>query len=159
MATWKSLFSPHFVNLGGKFMKDVRKIYTIISKVKAEWNPLTLKTFLNDKDDLLLRITFIIRSNKSKNYYDYYIQGIPTVWIHLTLSLSLSHLSLCLCLSLSLSLILSLWAIAHGKLATVVEVDKKATAIATTLSCMGGCYYFPWIAPLYHRYVPYIAEC
>ena len=29
--------------------------------------------------------------------------------------------------------------------------------IATTLMCRGGCYSFTWIAPLYPRYVPYIA--
>ena len=36
------------------------------------------------------------------------------------------------------------------KLATVVEGDKKALfSIATTSRCRGGCYSFPWIAPLY----------
>ena len=28
-----------------------------------------------------------------------------------------------------------------------------------TPRCRGGRYFFPWIAPLYPRYVPYIAEC
>ena len=46
------------------------------------------------------------------------------------------------------------------KLATVVENNQKAPfSIATTPRCRGGCYFFPWIAPLYTRYVPYIAEC
>ena len=46
------------------------------------------------------------------------------------------------------------------KLATVVEGDQKAPfSIATTPRCRGGCYSFPWIAPLYPSYVPYIAEC
>ena len=46
------------------------------------------------------------------------------------------------------------------KLATVVEGDQKAPfSIATTPRCTGGRYSFPWIAPLYPRYVPYIAEC
>ena len=31
--------------------------------------------------------------------------------------------------------------------------------IATTPRCRGGYYTYPWIAPLYPRYVPYIAEC
>ena len=45
------------------------------------------------------------------------------------------------------------------KLATVVEGDPKAPfSIATTPSCRGGHYSFPWIAPLYPWYVPYNAE-
>ena len=36
------------------------------------------------------------------------------------------------------------------KLATVVVGDSKAPfSIATTPRCWGGCYSFPWIAPLY----------
>ena len=36
------------------------------------------------------------------------------------------------------------------KLATVVKGDPKAPfSIATTPKCWGGCYSFPWIAPLY----------
>ena len=43
---------------------------------------------------------------------------------------------------------------------TVVEGDQKAPfSIATTPMCGGERYFFPWIAPLYPRYVPYIAEC
>ena len=39
-------------------------------------------------------------------------------------------------------------------MATVVEGDPKAPfSIATTPRCRGGCYSFPWIAPLY--LVPY----
>ena len=35
------------------------------------------------------------------------------------------------------------------KLATVVKGDQKTPfSIATTLRCRGGCYSFPWIAPL-----------
>ena len=46
------------------------------------------------------------------------------------------------------------------KLTTVVEGDPKAPfSIATTLKCKGGRYSFPWIAPLYPRYAPYVAEC
>ena len=46
------------------------------------------------------------------------------------------------------------------KLATIVRGDQKAPfSIATTLRCRGGCYFFPWIAPLYPWYVPYIVEC
>ena len=46
------------------------------------------------------------------------------------------------------------------ELATVVEGDQKAPfSIATTPRCWGGRYSFPWIAPLYPRYVSYIAEC
>ena len=46
------------------------------------------------------------------------------------------------------------------KLATVVEGDQKAPfLIATTPRCRGERYSFPWIAPLYPWYVPYIAEC
>ena len=42
-------------------------------------------------------------------------------------------------------------------LATVVEGDQKASfSIATTLKCRGGRYSFPWIAPLYPWYIPYI---
>ena len=38
----------------------------------------------------------------------------------------------------------------YNKLATVVEGDPKAPfSIATTPRCRGGCYSFPWIAPLY----------
>ena len=41
------------------------------------------------------------------------------------------------------------------KLATVVEGDPKAPlSIATTPRCRGGCYSFPWIAPLYPWSVP-----
>ena len=47
-----------------------------------------------------------------------------------------------------------------SKLATIVEGDQKAPfSIATTTMCRGGHYSFPWIAPLYSWYVPYIAEC
>ena len=46
-----------------------------------------------------------------------------------------------------------------SKLATVVEGDQKAPfSIATALRCVGGRYSFPWIAPLYFWYVPYIAK-
>ena len=46
------------------------------------------------------------------------------------------------------------------KLATIVEGDQKALfSIATTPRCKGGRYSFRWIAPLYPRYIPYIAEC
>ena len=45
-------------------------------------------------------------------------------------------------------------------LATVVEGDQKAPfSIATTPRCRVEGYSFSWIAPLYLRYVPYIAEC
>ena len=41
-----------------------------------------------------------------------------------------------------------------------VEGDQNAPfSIATTPRCRGGRYSFHWIAPLYRRYVPYIAEC
>ena len=46
------------------------------------------------------------------------------------------------------------------KFATLVEGDQKAPfSIATTLRCRGGRYSFPWIAPIYPCYVPYITEC
>ena len=46
------------------------------------------------------------------------------------------------------------------KLVTVVKGDQKAPfSIATTPRYRGGHYSFPWIAPLYPWYVPYIAEC
>ena len=46
------------------------------------------------------------------------------------------------------------------KLATVIEGDHKALfSKATTSSSRGECLSFPWIAPLYPRYIPYIAEC
>ena len=46
------------------------------------------------------------------------------------------------------------------KLATLVKGDPKAPfSIATTPSCRGGRYSFPWIAPLYPWYVTYNAEC
>ena len=46
------------------------------------------------------------------------------------------------------------------KLATIVEGNQKAPfSIATTPKYRGGHYSFPWNAPLYPWYVPYIAEC
>ena len=43
---------------------------------------------------------------------------------------------------------------------TIVKGDPKAPfSIVTIPKCRGGCYSFPWIAPLYPRYVPYITEC
>ena len=46
------------------------------------------------------------------------------------------------------------------KLATIVEGDQKAPlSIVTRTMCRVGRYSFPWIAQLYPRYVPYIAEC
>ena len=46
------------------------------------------------------------------------------------------------------------------KLETVVKGDPKAPlSIATTPRCKRGCYFFPWIAPLYPWYIPYNAEC
>ena len=45
-------------------------------------------------------------------------------------------------------------------MATVVEGDLKTPfSIATTPRCREGRYSFPWIAPLYPRYVPNNAEC
>ena len=42
----------------------------------------------------------------------------------------------------------------------VVEGDPKVPfSIATTPRCKGRCYFFPWIAELYPRYVHYNAEC
>ena len=36
------------------------------------------------------------------------------------------------------------------KFANVVESDQKAPfSVATTQRCRGGCYFFPWITPLY----------
>ena len=50
--------------------------------------------------------------------------------------------------------------ISKVKLATLVEDDQKTPfSIATTPRCRGGHFSFPWIAPLYPRYVPYIDEC
>ena len=47
-------------------------------------------------------------------------------------------------LGISLSLVLFL-----SVLVSVVEGDLKVSfSIATTLRCRGGCYSFPWIAPL-----------
>ena len=44
-------------------------------------------------------------------------------------------------------------------LATLVEGDPKAPlSIATTPRYREGCYFFPWITPLYSWSVPYIAE-
>ena len=52
------------------------------------------------------------------------------------------------------------WISNKVELATLVEGDQKASfSIATTPRCRGGRYSFPWIAPLYPWYVPYIAEC
>ena len=46
------------------------------------------------------------------------------------------------------------------KLLAVVEGDQEVPfSIATKPRCRGGCYSFPWIAPLYPWYLPYIAEC
>ena len=46
------------------------------------------------------------------------------------------------------------------KLVTVVEDDQKVPfSIATTPRYRGGCYSFPWIAPLYPWSVPHNAEC
>ena len=46
------------------------------------------------------------------------------------------------------------------QLATVVSGDQKAPfSISTTMRCKGGCYSFPWSAPLYPWYLHYIAEC
>ena len=42
------------------------------------------------------------------------------------------------------------------KLVTLVEGNQKVPfSIATTSRCRGGCYSFPWIAPLYHWSLPY----
>ena len=46
------------------------------------------------------------------------------------------------------------------KLATIDEGDQKVPfSIAPTPRYRGGRYSFPWIAPLYTWYVPYIIEC
>ena len=51
-------------------------------------------------------------------------------------------------------------AMISNKLATLVMGAPKAPfSIATTPRCRGGWYYFPWIAPLYPRSLPYNAEC
>ena len=50
--------------------------------------------------------------------------------------------------------------VSEVKLAIVVEGDQRANfSIATTPRCREGRYSFPWIAPLYPWYVPYITEC
>ena len=47
-----------------------------------------------------------------------------------------------------------------SKVGDLSRGDPKAPfPIATTLRFRGGRYSFPWIAPLYTWYVPYIAEC
>ena len=57
-------------------------------------------------------------------------------------------------------MILSIYKVKKVKLVTVVEGEQKAPfSIATTLRSRGGRYSFPWIAPLYPWYVPYIVEC
>ena len=44
-------------------------------------------------------------------------------------------------------------------MATIVKSDQKAPfSIATAPRCRGEHYSFPWIAPLYSWYVPYIAK-
>ena len=44
------------------------------------------------------------------------------------------------------------------KLVNAVKGDQNAPfSIATTPRCRGECYSFSWIAPLYPRYVLYIA--
>ena len=41
-----------------------------------------------------------------------------------------------------------------------IEGDQKPPfVIAATPMSKGGRYSFPWIAPLYPWYIPYIAEC
>ena len=56
--------------------------------------------------------------------------------------------------------ILALYMFIVVKLVTVVEGDQKAPfSIATTPRCRRGRLSFPWIAPLYHWYIPYINEC
>ena len=50
--------------------------------------------------------------------------------------------------------------ISLNRLVTVVEGGPKAPfSIATTPSCRGERYSFPWIAPLYPWSLPYNAEC
>ena len=45
-------------------------------------------------------------------------------------------------------------------MATVVEGGPQAPFSTTTIPrCRGGRNSVPWIAQLYPRYVPYIAEC
>ena len=52
------------------------------------------------------------------------------------------------------------WRAYKVKLAIIAGGDQKALfSIATTPRCRGECYSFPWIAPLYSWYIPYIAEC
>ena len=44
-------------------------------------------------------------------------------------------------------------------MATIVEGYPKAPfSIAATPRCRAGLYSFPWIAPLYPQYIPYIAD-
>ena len=57
-----------------------------------------------------------------------------------------------------MKLIFSIFKYIMSKLATIVEGNQKAPfSIATTPRCRGGCYSFPWIAPLYPWYVAYFA--
>ena len=50
--------------------------------------------------------------------------------------------------------------ISKVKLATLVKGDPEAPfSKASTPRCRGGCYSFPWIAPLYSWSLPYNAEC
>ena len=57
-------------------------------------------------------------------------------------------------------MLLNFWFPLVKNLVIVIEGDQKASfSIVTTPRCRGGCYSFPWIAPLYPWNVHYIAEC
>ena len=47
----------------------------------------------------------------------------------------------------------------EGVLRLCTLLSQAPFSIATSPRCKGGHYSFPWIAPLYPRYIPYIAEC
>ena len=68
---------------------------------------------------------------------------------------------MCVCVCVCVCVYIYIYIYIHKvKLATVVEGDQKAPfSIATAPRFRGGSYSFPWIAPLYPGYVPYIAEC
>ena len=86
----------------------------------------------------------------------------PCVGVHKSTSLPSSSLLLQQCPACQVRLTWIVFVIGgiYIKLATLVESNTKTHfSIATTPMWRGGCYSFPWIAPLYPWSVPNSAEC
>ena len=139
---------------------DSRKFQSIAALLSKPYSNMTLVKFylfiffiLFYPECFLHKTSFFLSSIKNKNLYNLLMFSSETFTQYLEPSDKHVHTKMQQVCAKNQSTI-------KVKLTTFVEGDQKAPfSIATILRCRGGRYSFPWIAPLYLWYVPYVAEC